>query len=142
MLLQGRLLLQGDLQDKVIPHQTKICEAIVTAWKTWFTSLKCNFTVSLTLEYHGVDHIFRKLPDESALLLTFGLTITTAGTWLSHVTGLHEIRLPDVSNSGELYSHFITSMVAMMARPWQMLPCICWIVLASQPRYVYCSITV
>lgn len=139
------LLLRADLQDKDIPHRTKIREAIVTAWKTWFTSLKRELAVSLTLiswNTMGTDHIFRKLPDESALLLTFGLTVTAAGTWLSHVTGLHEIRLPDGSNSGELYWHFIASVVATMARRWQMLPCICWIVLASQPRYVYCYITV
>jgi hypothetical protein len=43
------LLLRGDLQDKDIPHRMKIREAIVTAWKTWFTSLKRDFTVSLTL---------------------------------------------------------------------------------------------
>ena len=42
------LLLWEDLQDKDIPHRTKICESIITAWKSWFVGLKSELAVSTT----------------------------------------------------------------------------------------------
>ena len=39
------LLLCMDLQDKDIPHRTKICEAIIKAWETWFQRLKQELVV-------------------------------------------------------------------------------------------------
>jgi len=33
-------LLWDDLQEKDIPHRTKLHEAIITMWKSWFISLK------------------------------------------------------------------------------------------------------
>ena len=45
------LLLQEDLQEKDIPHQTKLREAIVTAWKSWFITLKCDLAVGVTNQF-------------------------------------------------------------------------------------------
>ena len=42
------LLLREDLQDKDIPHRTKIRESIITAWKSWFVGLKSELAVSTT----------------------------------------------------------------------------------------------
>jgi hypothetical protein len=42
------LLLRQDLGDKDIPHRTKIREAIITAWKSWFIGLKRELAVSIT----------------------------------------------------------------------------------------------
>ena len=40
------LLLWQDLGDEDIPHCTKICEAITTAWKSWFIGLKRKLAVA------------------------------------------------------------------------------------------------
>jgi hypothetical protein len=42
------LLLREDLHDRQIPHRTKIREAIITAWKSWFISLKSELAVRIT----------------------------------------------------------------------------------------------
>ncbi|KIM78715.1 hypothetical protein PILCRDRAFT_56284, partial [Piloderma croceum F 1598] len=39
------LLLRADIQDKDIPHRTKIREAIIKAWESWFQNLKEELTV-------------------------------------------------------------------------------------------------
>jgi len=39
------LLLRDNLQDKDIPHCTKLREVIIKAWETWFTKLKANLMV-------------------------------------------------------------------------------------------------
>ena len=39
------LLLRDDLKDKDIPHCTKLREAIIKAWETWFTKLKADLAV-------------------------------------------------------------------------------------------------
>jgi hypothetical protein len=39
------LLLREDLQEKDIPHRTKIRESIIKAWQAWFTSLKKDLAV-------------------------------------------------------------------------------------------------
>ena len=54
------LLLRQDLGDKDIPHRTKIHEAIITAWKSWFIGLKHELAVSITkyfLKYHATELI-------------------------------------------------------------------------------------
>jgi len=45
------LLLCEDLQDKDIPHCMKVCKTVITAWKSWFTILKCEFAVGLTNQF-------------------------------------------------------------------------------------------
>jgi hypothetical protein len=42
------LLLRDDLQEKDIPHRTKLREAIITVWKSWFISLKRDLAVCVT----------------------------------------------------------------------------------------------
>jgi hypothetical protein len=42
------LLLRGDMQDKDIPHRTKVRESVITAWKNWFTILKGELAVRMT----------------------------------------------------------------------------------------------
>ena len=42
------LLLWEDLQDKDIPHRTKIRESTITTWKLWFVGLKSELVVSTT----------------------------------------------------------------------------------------------
>jgi hypothetical protein len=60
------LLLREDLQDKDIPHRTKIRESIITAWKSWFLGLKSELAVSTTnfFEIPYTELIFRKRPDK------------------------------------------------------------------------------
>jgi hypothetical protein len=41
------LLLQQDLEDKDIPRQTKVREAIIDAWQAYFNVLKIELAVSL-----------------------------------------------------------------------------------------------
>jgi hypothetical protein len=92
------------LQEKDIPHRTKIREAIITAWKSWFTDLKHDLAVcidNLFLEYYATDLTFRRQLDKSALLPMFGPTVTVVGTLLSHLTGLHGTRPLDGSSSSE-----------------------------------------
>ena len=86
------LLLREDLQEKDIPHRTKLHEAIVTAWKSWFITLKCDLAVGVTnqfLESHMTELFFRKQPVKSASLPMYGLTVTGVGTLPSRVIGLH-----------------------------------------------------
>jgi hypothetical protein len=45
------LLLREDLEEKDIPHQTKLCETIVTAWKSWFVTLKSDLAVGVTYQF-------------------------------------------------------------------------------------------
>ena len=105
------LLLQEDLQEKDIPHQTKLREAIVTAWKSWFITLKCDLAVGVTnqfLESRMTElFFFRKQPVESASLPMYGLTVTGVGTLPSHVIGLHGTRPLKVFSSSEHCSRFI-----------------------------------
>ena len=52
------LLLWDDLQEKDILHRTKLCEAIVTTWKSGFLTLKRDLAVSVTnlfLEWHVIE---------------------------------------------------------------------------------------
>jgi hypothetical protein len=42
------LLLREDLEEKDISHCTKLREAIITAWQTWFVGLKQDLAVSVT----------------------------------------------------------------------------------------------
>ena len=42
------LLLREDLQEKDIPHRTKLREAIVTSWQLGFLTLKRDLAVSVT----------------------------------------------------------------------------------------------
>jgi len=60
------LLLREDLQDKDIPHRTKIRESIITAWKLWFLGLKSELAVSTTnfFEIPYAELIFRKQLDK------------------------------------------------------------------------------
>ena len=60
------LLLREDLQDKDIPHCTKIHESIIMAWKSWFLGLKSELVVSTTnlFEIPYTELIFRKQPDK------------------------------------------------------------------------------
>ena len=44
------LLLREDLEEKDIPHRTKLREAIITAWRTWFAELKLELIVRLTFK--------------------------------------------------------------------------------------------
>jgi hypothetical protein len=41
------LLLRQDLEDKDIPHWTKVREAIIDAWQAYFDVLKIELAVSL-----------------------------------------------------------------------------------------------
>lgn len=43
------LLLREDLQDKDIPHRTKIRESIIKAWQTYFARLKADLAVRTLL---------------------------------------------------------------------------------------------
>ena len=55
------LLLQDDLQEKDIPHRTKLCEAIITTWKSGFLTLKHDLVVSVTnlfLKWHIIEPFF------------------------------------------------------------------------------------
>jgi hypothetical protein len=40
------LLLQSDLQDSMIPHQTKLHQLILEAWSHSFKALKCDLAVT------------------------------------------------------------------------------------------------
>jgi hypothetical protein len=42
------LLLREDLEEKDIPHHTKLHEAIITAWQMWFVGLKQDLAVCVT----------------------------------------------------------------------------------------------
>ena len=97
------LLLQGDLQEKDIPHRTKVHEAIITVWKSWFVSLKGELAVRVTRLYWStvIDLIFRKQLDELASLWMYGLIVTVVGISPSPAIGLHGTRPLDSSNSGE-----------------------------------------
>jgi hypothetical protein len=97
------LLLRGDLEEKDIPHRTKVREAIITAWKSWFVGLKADLAVRVTRLYWCTvtDLIFRKQLDKSASLRMYGLTVTVVGISPSPVIGLHGTRPLDGSNSGE-----------------------------------------
>jgi hypothetical protein len=132
------LLLQGDLEEKDIPHRTKVREAIITAWKSWFVGLKGDLAVRVTRLYWCTvtDLIFRKQLDKSASLQMYGLTVTVVGISPSPVIGLHGTRPLDGSNSGEHWLHFIASVAATMERPWQMLLCIFLTALVLQLRCV------
>jgi hypothetical protein len=92
------------LQEKDIPHHTKIREAIITTWKSWFTDMKRDLVVcinNLFLECRATDFTFRWQLDKSASLLMFGPTVTIMGTLRSHLTGLHGIKPLDGSSSSE-----------------------------------------
>lgn len=45
------LLLREDLEEKDIPHRTKLREAIITAWQSWFTGLKRELAVSIATDF-------------------------------------------------------------------------------------------
>ena len=45
------LLLQEDLQEKDIPHCTKLCEAIIMAWEVWFKTLKGDLAIHSIIYY-------------------------------------------------------------------------------------------
>ena len=77
------LLLREDLQDKDIPHRTKVRETVITAWKSWFTILKREFAVVLTNQFWSsvvTSLFFRMQLGKSALLPISGLTATVAVT--------------------------------------------------------------
>ena len=75
------LLLREDLQEKDIPHRTKVREAIITAWKLWFIGLKGDLAVHITRLYWSTvtDLIFRKQLEKSASLWIYGPTVTIVG---------------------------------------------------------------
>jgi hypothetical protein len=60
------LLLREELQDKDIPHRTKIRESIITARKSWFLGLKSELAVSTTnfFEIPYAELILRKRLDK------------------------------------------------------------------------------
>ena len=117
------LLLRGDLEEKDIPHHTKVCEAIITAWKSWFIGMKGDLAVRVTRLYWSTvtDLIFRKQLDKSASLQMYGPTVTIVGISPSPVIGLHGTRPLNSSNSGKRQLCFIASVVAMTERAWKML---------------------
>ena len=47
------LLLWEDLEEKDIPHRTKLREAIITAWQSWFTGLKRELAVGIATDFHS-----------------------------------------------------------------------------------------
>jgi len=133
------LLLRQDLEEKDIPHRTKLREAIITAWKSWFITLKSDLAVGVTDQFSEsrMTELFsRKQPVKLASPLMYGLTVTGVGTLPSRVIGLHGTRPLEVFNSSERCLHFIASVVATMESPWQRLLYICWIVLTSHHRYI------
>ena len=133
------LLLQQDLEEKDIPHRTKLREAIVAAWKSWFITLKSDLAVGVTnqfLESHMTELFFRKQPVKSSSLPMYGLTVTGVGTLPSRVIGLHGTRPLKVFNSSEHRSRFIASVVATTESPWQRLLYICWTVPTSHHNFI------
>ena len=77
------LLLCEDLQDKDIPRCTKVCKTVITAWKSWFTILKCEFAVGLTNQFWSsvvMSLFFRMQLGKSASLPISGLTATVVVT--------------------------------------------------------------
>ena len=133
------LLLWQDLEEKDIPHGTKLHEAIVAAWKSWFITLKSDLAIGVTnqfLESHMTEPFFRKQPVKSTSLPMYGLTVTSVGTLPSRVIGLHGTRPLEVFNSSEHCSFFIASVVAMTESPWQRLLYICCTVPTSRHRYI------
>jgi len=47
------LLLWEDLEEKDIPHHTKLREAIITAWQSWFTGLKRELAVGIATDFRS-----------------------------------------------------------------------------------------
>ena len=71
------LLLHKDLQDKDIPHQSKLHQAIIKAWETWFKVLKQDLSVCLSpfdTKFLFIGIIHSKLQEESVSPKISGLT--------------------------------------------------------------------
>jgi hypothetical protein len=70
------LLLHQDLKDSDIPHCTKIRESIITAWQTYFATLKDELAVS-------------------CIVITLSLIFTpsfTAFSWTNFAHGRHMVK--------------------------------------------------
>ena len=78
------LLLRDDLQEKDIPHRTKLCKAIVTTWKSGFLTLKRDLAVSVTnlfLEWHIIEPFFQ----EAASRISFTADVWSDNNWRGYL---------------------------------------------------------